>query len=155
MSWAMRVLTWDGPKLMAISYREELRVPETVNCFFHKHVLQIQFGCINWYASKSEHMVKKATSQDLPHLFFVHLEKNAPISIHFPSNPGRRQGASSLINALPVSTSSLLRKMTWLDGMPPCRECVLDLGGQPNPAKMMGLGVAPKYSWCLCIRIYI
>jgi len=102
--------------------------------------LQIQLVVdINWYASKSEHMVKKkATSQDLPCvcvLFFsCILKKNPPISIHFPSNPGRRQGASSLINALPVSTSSLLHKMTWLDGMPPCQECVLDLGGQQNPA---------------------
>ena len=38
------------------------------------------------------------------------------------------QGASSPINALPMSTSSLPHKMTWPDGMRPCQELALDLG---------------------------
>ena len=84
MSWAMGVLTWDGPKLMAISYLE-LRVPETVNCF--PTFLQIQLVVdINWYASKSEHMLKKHFSRFAPSIFRASWKK-CPHFHPFPQQP--------------------------------------------------------------------
>ena len=50
----------------------ELRVPETgLNCF-PQTFLQIQLACVNWYASKSEHVVKKPLLKICPIYIYIY-----------------------------------------------------------------------------------
>ena len=111
-NWSATNWTWISPQIFP-----QIQLVVSVQCF------QIR---TTWWAAP--------LLKNCPHRF-VHLGSSSsvgPYSRTF-NRPTQAvtmsdQGASSPINALPVSTSSLPHKMTWPDGMRPCQELALDLG---------------------------